>query len=288
VARPRCSNAAGAVTEGACEPWREGSPGAWDELQAGPKRLPSAAVLPLCAWRGGKSFPCEGASHGFEVEDCLKGASGFEAGFKVAEMGAGHASRGEIVPEFLQHDFAGDRGRVSRALQTDKSGVLERASAYEGCQVTKVAGCEDGDMVVDAEMHGCERENTAPTGENDSFGFFMVRPGVKPCRYAEGESFEMAAANAQSGAVPEHENVRARMRLAGPETLTCTELGADVWGTGRLPLAELLAEGAYAVGLLGGCGVVAPEGDKGFAGVFGALHGGPIGQCAAMGARGFC
>jgi hypothetical protein len=101
----------------------------------------------------------------------------------------------------------------------------------------------------------------------------MVGTGGKPCRYADGVGFEVAATDPERGAVAKHKNVRARMRFTAPMTLGSDIFDGGFDGSGQLPFAEFLTKGAYAVGFGGERGIVAPEGDKGTASVFGALDG---------------
>jgi hypothetical protein len=165
---------------------------------------------------------------------------------EVAELGLGHAGSCEIVAEFLQHDFSGNRCRLRRALGADKSGVLDRARSDKGCKIAEPAGGEDGDLVVDAEVDGCEREKASPTDEDDGCGLLVMRAGCEPCRYTDGVGFEMAAPDAQCRTVTKHENVRARVRLAFPITFRGDEFGSGRGGSGRLPLAEFTTKRTYA------------------------------------------
>ena len=54
-----------------------------------------------------------------------------------------------------------------------------------------------------------------------------------------------------------------------------------------MPFAELFTEGGQGIRLRGVRGILAPEIDKGFVRVFGALDGGPIGNGSAFGAASF-
>jgi hypothetical protein len=96
------ANAASTMLEGAGKPWWKGASGTGYELQPGP------------------GSPCQGASHGFEGKDCLKGFGGGKAAIKVTELGSGHALGCKIMLEFLQHDFAGDRRRAGRFAEGRK------------------------------------------------------------------------------------------------------------------------------------------------------------------------
>lgn len=193
-------NAAGAVLEWSGEPLRQGSAGAGCELQAFPRE------------------PCQGASHGFEGEDGMEGFGADEAGFEVGELRPGHAVGCKVVLEFSQHDFTGDGRRMGHALSADKGRVLVGARRNEGCKVAEVAGSEDGDMVVDAEVDGREREKAAPTREDNGFGFAMMGAGSEPCRDTERVGFEMAATDAQRRAARECPDEGKPCRANGVQT----------------------------------------------------------------------
>jgi hypothetical protein len=114
--------------------------------------------------------PCERASHGFQGEDCVKGLGLLQPYSEIAKLGFGHASRSEIVPEFLQHDFTGNRGWFGRTLDANQCGILNRARRDKGCQVAEPSGGENGDMMVDAKMHGLDRKQATPAGKYDRLG----------------------------------------------------------------------------------------------------------------------
>jgi hypothetical protein len=88
--RASCSNAGSPVHERPCEPCRQGPAGSWRELQPFP------------------SEPAQRASYSFYAKDRFHRVRDFKTLFKFAELGFYHPVCGDIMPEFLCNNFAGN------------------------------------------------------------------------------------------------------------------------------------------------------------------------------------
>ena len=152
--------------------------------------------------------PAQRATYSLDTKDDANRAGGFKPGFNVAELGRSHPAGRPIMPEFLDDYLASDQDRNGEPacstifrLQAHKRSILNRPGLHKCREIAKPSGCENRNMMVDAETDGLKCERSTPTCKDDGFRFPMMRASVKLGCDASRKNLQLPAANTKRRAV---------------------------------------------------------------------------------------